>query len=274
MKLTIITINRNNALGLERTILSVLSQTYKSFEYVIVDGASTDASVSIIEKLIDNSEKQISIKWISEQDKGIYNAMNKGIKMALGEFLLFLNSGDFLLDNNVLEKVFEEDIDADIICARCNVSDNGKVVWTSPYQKRISLKTLYVGGLPHQSTFIRRSMFDKYGLYREDFQYNSDIAFWYKAIVFGSATTKGIDVITTDYNLQGQSTTDCQTEAYKKEMQEILSEGFLPKVLPDYDEEKRENALLQKYIWIEKHPSLLKILTIYNKIIRHFRNQS
>ena len=89
MKLSIITINRNNAAGLRRTIESVVSQTYTEFEYIIIDGASTDESVDVIKEYAD----KITF-WVSEPDNGIYNAMNKGILKAKGEYLLFLNSGD------------------------------------------------------------------------------------------------------------------------------------------------------------------------------------
>ena len=101
MKLSIITINFNDAKGLEKTIQSVINQTYKDFEYIVVDGASTDGSVDVIKKYSNKLTH-----WVSEPDTGIYNAMNKGTRMASGEYCLYLNSGDFLADNDVLEKAF------------------------------------------------------------------------------------------------------------------------------------------------------------------------
>ena len=98
MKLTIITINRNNASGLEKTMESVLSQTCMEYEYVLVDGASTDASVEVIKRFANSFGGRL--KWISEPDKGIYNAMNKGIRLAGGEYVQFLNSGDRLAGKN------------------------------------------------------------------------------------------------------------------------------------------------------------------------------
>ena len=275
MKLSIITINRNNADGLRKTMESVFAQTYRDFEYVIVDGASSDGSVEVIKEyakrpISDNCSLHTVI-WSSEPDSGIYNAMNKGIKKATGEYCLFLNSGDFFIAADVLERVFMQTPNADIINARCNVSDNSRVVWTSPYLPEVSLKDLYFVGIPHQSTFIRRTLFDRYGLYREDFRYNSDIDFWYRTIVFGEATTQGLDIITTDYNLEGQSTKAAQTDNYKKEMQEILSQGFLPKVLPDYDLWKQERRIMEKYNWIEEYTSLQKILVLYRRIYKRIR---
>ncbi|MFZ3274524.1 MAG: glycosyltransferase, partial [Lutibacter sp.] len=99
MLLSIITINFNNLEGLKKTMASVLGQTWKEFEYIIIDGGSTDGSAAYIE-----SQSQHLNYWVSESDKGIYNAMNKGIKVAHGEYLLFLNSGDEFYDLEVLEK--------------------------------------------------------------------------------------------------------------------------------------------------------------------------
>ena len=98
--LSIITINYNNRLGLLKTMQSVVEQSYKNFEYLIIDGGSDDGS---LEDIL-NYEHCLSF-WCSEKDKGVYNAMNKGIVKATGEYLLFLNSGDFLLDNQTLSKI-------------------------------------------------------------------------------------------------------------------------------------------------------------------------
>lgn len=271
MKLSIITINYNNAVGLKKTLDSVASQTCTDFEHIIVDGNSTDESVEIIREYEQSLAFSLSpltshLTWLSEPDTGIYNAMNKGIKLAQGEYLLFLNSGDFLIAPNILERVFAQNLDVDIINAQCNVSDNGKVIWTSPYLPKVTLKDLYFVGLPHQSTFIRRMLFDKYGMYREDFRYNSDMDFWYRSIAIGNATTHGVDIVTTDYNLDGISTINAQTEQYKNEVREIFSQGFLPKVLQDYELWKKERDIYTKYSWIDQHRGLQKLLFIYYKV--------
>lgn len=271
MKLSIITINYNNAAGLRKTLDSVAFQTCTDFEHIIVDGASTDESVEIIREYEQSLAFSLSpltshLTWLSEPDTGIYNAMNKGIKLAKGEYLLFLNSGDFLVAPNILERVFVQSLDVDIINARCNVSDNGKVIWTSPYLPKVTMKDLYFVGLPHQSTFIRRMLFDKYGVYREDFRYNSDMDFWYRSIAIGNATTHGVDIVTTDYNLDGISTINAQTEQYKNEVREIFSQGFLPKVLQDYELWKKERDIYTKYSWIDQHRGLQKLLFLYYKV--------
>src|SRR5665648_699382 len=110
MKLSIITINLNNAIGLQKTIESILSQIYTEFELLVIDGGSTEDDILIIKKYA----KRIKY-WISETDKGIYHAMNKGIKQAHGEYCFFLNSGDYFLNENVLKKVFSNEFNEDVV---------------------------------------------------------------------------------------------------------------------------------------------------------------
>lgn len=270
MKLSIITINYNNAAGLKRTLDSVAEQTYTDFEHIIVDGASTDGSV---DEIIGYSQSSIAnrhqITWISEPDTGVYNAMNKGIKRATGDYLLFLNSGDYLIEKNVLELVFNHDCYADILCARCNVSDNGKVTWTSNPPDKVTFGTLYRVGLAHQSTFIRRLLFERYGYYDESYRYNADIEFWYRTIINNIVTTQRIDVITTDYNLDGISSKENQTASYIKEIERIL---FSYRVFTtDYDnfaEIEKEKYLID---WIKNHKLINAILLLIYKAERKIK---
>ena len=264
MILTIVTINKDNSEGLRKTMLSVLKQTFADFEYIIIDGNSSDNSVGTIEGLLKNQHG--SFNWISENDSGVYNAMNKGIKMAKGDYLLFLNSGDVFVDENCLYKVFDNKPTADIINARCNVVDGDNIVWTSPFLPRITLKTLYNVGLPHQSTFIKRDLFNRFGRYIEDYKYNSDIAFWYRAIIFGGATTEGLDIIITNYDQNGISSVYSKSDRYLNEMNEILGEGILPRIIPDYEEEKEYHCKMREYEWINSSPLSRFILKILRKI--------
>ncbi|MDD3320924.1 MAG: glycosyltransferase family 2 protein [Paludibacter sp.] len=261
-KLSIITINRNNAEGLQRTIDSVLSQTFSAFEYIVIDGASTDNSMPLLSDLLmlDNERmlkfgetvvKGITVKWLSEPDTGVYQAMNKGIKMATGDYLLFLNSGDFLVHDNVFKTVFLETKLADILCGGCNVSENGKVVWTSNPPEDVTFGTLYSVGLAHQSTFIKRYLFEKLGMYREDFKYNSDIDFWYRSIIVNGASTEKVDVIIADYNLDGISSKEHQTEKYQSEINKILSQANFDKFLPDYKRWNDEKKSMEALYWLK-----------------------
>lgn len=174
--LTIITINRNNAAGLERTLKSVLSQNTTEFEYIVVDGASTDESCSLLQSF-KFSNSQI-FKFISEPDTGIYNAMNKGISMAKGRYLLFINSGDELDNAEVIERFM-------------NVADTGYEIYSGDLllinrveQKKliapteISLSFCVNEGLTHPNTFISKSLFEKYGYYNEANKIVSDWEFF------------------------------------------------------------------------------------------------
>ena len=258
MKLSIITINKNNAKGLRKTMESVFSQTYRDFEYIVVDGASSDDSVRIIKEFAQKFEtggwNLENFKWISEPDTGVYNAMNKGIKKATGEYLLFLNSGDFFVSSDVLEKVFSVCNGADILCAQCNVSKEGKKKCTIALPQSITFGRIYYHGLPHQSTFIKRSLFDTYGLYREDFKYNSDVAFWCKVIIDNHVSTQTLDIVTTDYNLEGISAKEHQSEQYLREIQQI----FAPynKFTPDYDAMKGSEDD-KMWDWVKCHKYLV-----------------
>lgn len=272
MKLSIITINYNNAAGLKKTLDSVAMQTYTDFEHIIVDGASTDCSVDVIREYEQSlafnlSPLTSSLKWISESDTGVYNAMNKGIRMTKGEYLLFLNSGDFLINKTALEEVFFNDCEADILCARCNVSDNGKVVWTSDPPNKVTFGTLYTVGLAHQSTFIRKKLFDNIGYYDETFRYNADIEFWYRSIIDNHATTQRIDVITTDYNLDGISSKENKSELYLLEKERILAP--YSSFCQDYDDMRMERMRLSSIAWVFNRPILMKLLSLYRKILKH-----
>ena len=169
MKLSIITINLNNADGLLKTIESVMVQYFKDFEYIVIDGASIDGSVDVIKKYADKITY-----WVSEPDKGIYNAMNKGIFQARGEYCLFLNSGDYLVNKYILEKVFNLNLDTDIFC-------------TSGFDKDsvedITFYDFLYKSLRHQSMFIKTSLFYKISLYDERHKIISDWIFYTLAIV-------------------------------------------------------------------------------------------
>ena len=177
-RLSVITVNRNNAGGLAKTISSVVSQSWRDFEFIIIDGASDDNSPEIIRQ----NEDHLSY-WISEPDKGTYHAMNKGIKVAKGEYCLFLNSGDYLVHSTVLEKVFSLDIKADIISGDVlKIRPNGKFRRVSS-PETISLHKLCIHSLPHQATLIRTGLFEEIGYYNESYRIASDWEFFLKALV-------------------------------------------------------------------------------------------
>lgn len=196
MKLSIITVNLNNKSGLQKTIDSVISQTYKDFEWIIIDGGSTDGSKELIEKY-----SSYITYWVSEPDKGIYNAMNKGIKVAKGEYCLFLNSGDLLFNCSIIATVSQMRLFADFIVFDIKlIYDNAFVDRNLIHLKeKHILQFLYQDAFPHQSTLIKKSVLIKYGLYDETYKYVSDWYLTVKACVFGNASFEYMQGITLSY---------------------------------------------------------------------------
>ena len=219
MKLSIITINYNNKDGLLRTIQSVISQTIKEFEWVVIDGGSTDGSKELIEEHAANITY-----YVSELDGGIYNAMNKGIKASHGEYLQFLNSGDSLHDNDTIEKVLPLLVDKDIYVGRINSigKENASIEEQSDFSPEGILRKLTFTWLPHQASFIRRSVFETYGFYREDMKIVSDWWAYYRSLVIGNASIESIPVIIADYDTTGISAT--HRSKVLSEQEHLLSE--------------------------------------------------
>ncbi|EGK01924.1 MULTISPECIES: glycosyltransferase family 2 protein [Dysgonomonas] len=201
MKLSIITINFNNADGLRKTIESVISQNQSGFEYIVIDGNSTDGSIEVIKE----SNNHISF-WLSEADTGVYNAMNKGIKHANGEYLLFLNSGDTLLKDAGLTGIIDKLTGEDIIYYNleiCDTTNNNKFI--KFYPDYIDFKYLIEDGLPHMGTFIKRNTLIDYGGYSEQMRISSDWAFFIDAICLNNASYKHIDDCFSTFYLDGMS---------------------------------------------------------------------
>ena len=173
MKLSIITINYNNLEGLKRTYDSVVSQTCQDFEWIIIDGGSTDGSREFIEERQDKFAY-----WCSEPDKGIYNAMNKGIAKATGEYLQFLNSGDNLVDDKVIEEFLTLDWNEDIISGDIIVDNDETDVRYNPDDDVLDIDTMRRGCIYHPSSYIKKELFDNYGLYDEKLRIVSDWKFF------------------------------------------------------------------------------------------------
>lgn len=252
ISLSIITINYNNADGLKRTIQSVVNQSFKNFEYVVIDGMSTDCSKQLLEKYDNNIDY-----WVSEKDKGIYHAMNKGIKAAKGKYLLFLNSGDFLVnDKMIIDKIIKNIYNYDIIAFNANILLNEKVVNVRKHPSKISLSYVYENGFKHQSTIIKRNLFDKMGLYDETFIIAGDYEFWIRCFTKRNIKYKGIDFIITNFMLGGVS----QSISWKKE-HELIENKHLTNYLKDLKELK-ELRFLRKFSFL---------IPIMKKINRTFK---
>lgn len=238
MILTIITINRNNAAGLEKTMASVLAQTYTDFEYVVVDGASTDGSVEVIRRLSEKFGDRI--KWVSEPDKGIYNAMNKGMRMAAGEYVQILNSGDCLASNDVTERMLnelEKQGTPSIIYGnmiKC-FPDGSNRLDRSFAGQPITMLGMFTGTLNHNPTYIRRDLFEKYGYYDENLKIVSDWKWFLQAIIIGGEKPQYVDLDVTLFDMTGISENSDSKILIKQERKAVLEELVPSAYLADYE---------------------------------------
>lgn len=257
MKLSIITINFNDHLGLDKTIQSVINQTFKDFEYIIIDGASTDGSVDVVKKYADNLTH-----WVSEPDTGIYNAMNKGTRMAQGEYCLYLNSGDFLAADDVLEKAFSYNFTEDIVSCNCLDFDE-KHEWLKVPPKNVSLFTFIGGSLPHPTTFIKKEMLEKLGGYNESYRIMSDWCFFLEAMIIQQCSYRTLDILLTKFNCFGISSTSSIIET--KKSQEYIRNKF-PRIMEDYLPFEDE-AVYNVLVWLHEYKFIRRVLVFPFKII-------
>lgn len=225
-KLSIITINFNNRDGLRKTIESVVNQTWQEFEYIIIDGGSTDGSVEVIKEYADRIDY-----WVSEPDKGIYHAMNKGVSVAKGEYCQFLNSGDTLSDTNVAKCIVSELDGKAIYFARTRFMDTFETI-TIPQQ--ITMRTLYTRSLPHPSSYIQRQLLLKFP-YDETLRIVSDWKFWIQAIIMENCTYGIIDMIAVDFDTNGISAKHKNIVLTEREV--VLKQLLPHRVYIDYFQE-------------------------------------
>ena len=244
MKLSIITINYNNAEGLIKTIESVITQNNINFEYIIVDGASTDGSVDIINNYSDKITH-----WVSEPDSGIYNAMNKGIKYATGEYILFMNSGDIILETaNLNSLINKHTTGEDFIYFDMQIFKFEDNNYLKSYPEILDIKYFLEDTLPHMATFIKRDIFYKLGLYNEEMKICSDWAFFFKCICFEKCTFKHVNTYFSRFYEDGISS--------KPENRNLVwaeREEFIKRELPHL------HALYLD--WLEKKQQLYKLKT-------------
>jgi glycosyltransferase involved in cell wall biosynthesis len=263
MKLSIITINLNDADGLKKTIESVNSQTFKDFEYIVIDGGSTDNSPAIIKQF----ETRVN-KSVSEKDKGIYNAQNKGIRLAEGEYCLFLNSGDFLADNKVLENFFANAGNADILYGDMMI-DNGKERYLGKHPEIITFEFLIHTTLWHPVSFIKRKLFDQFGMYDENLKITADYDFFLRTIMCEKVSTQYVPVTVTVFNTFGIGSSKSFDETHQRERKMIQERYFDPRVIAAAKElsalKRTRSFLFSEFL--NKHAFLKKIaLFSYNSL--------
>lgn len=269
MKLTIVTINYNNAEGLRKTLASVAEQTYRNIEHIIVDAASTDGSVEIIKEYADVSKH--TVIWSSKKDKGIYDGMNRGIKKATGDYIQILNSGDILAAPDVTERMMNilnslnvnslnDKIEVPILYGNM-IRDfgNGKLskdvcfgdrVTKSPQAQEVewTMDDFIKGTVNHDPTYIHRSLYEKYGLYDENLKICSDWKWFVNVVVFGGEKLYYVPIDVTIFDTTGISETNL---AFREQERHAELEKMLPAaILKDYD---RYHFPIEQYKRLKKY---------------------
>ena len=270
MKLSIITININNLAGLQKTIGSVFAQTFTDYEYLIIDGGSTDGSKEYIKQY----EYKFSY-WVSERDEGIFNAMNKGIVKSTGEYLLFMNSGDCLFCAETLSLIFENIENEDIIYGNAMVErgmgDKNEIL---TYPDNLTFKFFRTRALHHNSSIIKAKLFEKLGLYNEDFKVMSDWEFFTKAICLNQASYKHVNQIVCCFNPDGISS-QIESGQLKLDERQIVLEKYFYAVFPELIdlemENKRIKSMLNLYQISRFHKIVEKVINhpVYKYLKRH-----
>jgi len=259
MKYSIITVNLNNANGLKETIDSVVYQTCHDYEFIIIDGGSTDDSISIIMQYKDHLDY-----WVSEADKGIFNAMNKGIKVSHGDYIIFMNSGDCFKNEKVLEETLPY-LGADFVIGQIESKDNHEIM---NYElSNISMMTFYNGAIPHQATFHKRSLFDN-SLYDEKLKISSDWKFFFQKIIIENASYTLEPLVICSFDTYGISNTNSILAA--EERNQIISEIIPTRIIIDYERYKdKECGMLDLIPQFKYTRTINRIITGFAKMILH-----
>lgn len=257
MRLSIVTINRNNAPGLEKTMQSLATQTYDEFEYIVIDGASIDGSVEVIKKF----ESQLThLKWVSEPDTGIYNAMNKGLCIATGDYIQILNSADCLASDDVTERMLtelEKQGYPSILygnMVKC-FPDGRKMVDKCFAGQEITMLGMFTGTLNHDPAYIRRDLFEKYGYYDESLKIVSDWKWYLQAIILGGENPQYVDMAVTLFDMTGISETNKELD--NAERKQVLEQLFPRTVLADYE---RFAFPIDQIKRLQRHPWAYKLV--------------
>jgi glycosyltransferase involved in cell wall biosynthesis len=223
LKLTIVSINYNNLEGLKRTVDSVVNQTWKEFEYIVIDGGSTDGSATYIEG------QRINIDYcISEPDSGIYHAMNKGIKEATGDFLVFMNSGDVFYNETIIDSLVnqlnstDEIVYGDVLLR--NENNNKERIQTHP--EKLNFSYFYNQTICQQACVIKRSLFDSIFYFNENYRISSDWEFLIYAIYIKRVKTRKINLLISIFDTSGVSGDSDFQKIATKEREQTINKHF------------------------------------------------
>ena len=219
-QLSIITVCYNEP-NLVKTCESIVNQTWQDFEWIVVDGGS---NVEI--QVAWNQYKNRINKFISESDRGVYDAMNKGINLASGKYLLFLNAGDFLYENTVLEKIFKDrEYITDILYGNINLVLDDNPTYIDYLPNNINKEFLYISTIRHQASFIKKSLFDKYGLYDESYKIVADYEKWF-VFLENNSRFEYIPYIISSQDMNGLSQNFKNKDIAFKERKDVINKNF------------------------------------------------
>lgn len=242
VKLSIITVNLNNAEGLAKTVESVRKQTFGDYEFIVVDGGSTDASLEVIKQNTD-----IITHWLSETDSGIYNAMNKGVKLANGEYCQFLNSGDELIAEDTLSTVFALSGEVDIAYGNDIAVEPDGSKRKREFASELTFLTIFRYILPHQSSFIKRELFYKFGFYNENHRIVSDWEFFINTIILHNVSYKHLGVEVCYFDEAGIGSSPEYADLRNKEKKDVFN-YIAPRLFVDYFDAYRDQQELKELI--------------------------
>lgn len=223
VKISVITVCYNSEATIERTIKSVISQSYENIEYIIVDGKSTDNTHVVLDKYKDH----IAVK-LSEEDSGIYDAMNKGISLSSGTYILFLNADDYFFSPKTIENmmsVISSDIVSDIFYGNVLMYDNNNSfakIWSPGL---VSGKLLYSSTLPHPATIYKRNVFEVLGKYDDTYKIAADYEFYVRAFCYG-AKFRYLDQLVSVFSYGGVSTSGNYKKLTHDERKKTLAKYF------------------------------------------------
>ena len=236
MKISIITVAFNSALTIGNTINSILTQTYANIEYIIVDGASKDNTINVIKEYEPCFKGRM--KWISEKDNGIYDAMNKGIKLATGEVIGILNSDDQLFNVESIEKIVNSFEINKVDAVYGNIiftNREGKIVrkWESkPFQSGLFAKSWSPA---HPTFYCKLELYRKYGLYKTYYQVAADIELMLRFMEVNKISSYYLDEVLVNMQTGGVSTQGFKSKIIiTKDVIEAFKENKLPFNLPKY----------------------------------------
>ena len=264
-KISIITINYNDKNGLDKTIKSVLGQTFTNYEFIIIDGGSNDGSSELV---IEN--KANVDYWVSEKDSGVFNAMNKGIRAATGEFLIFMNSGDVFNAATTLEEVMPDLTNQSDIYYGDNFKESPTSKRLKTYPEKLTFSFFYSSAINHQSTFIRKSLFDEHFYYNEDYKIASDWEFFVYVICHQNVPCKYLKKTIAIYDFTGISSSPKFSDLFAKEKQQTI-EKYFPAFAEDYKNVSEVNSKrFLQFQYIKSQKLSWKILKATMSIILLF----